>query len=103
MVAYNIMRPPDEELLHRLQQEERRLQEELDRKKAKLKASLRRVRARISTRERKARTRRLILLGSYIDSVSQTDPAAMTRLMKGLDKFLERDRDRALFDLPPRG
>ena len=26
----------------------------------------------------------------------------MTRLIKGLDEFLERDQDRALFDLPPR-
>ena len=29
-------------------------------------------------------------------------PAAMTRLTKGLDDFLERDQDRALFDLAPR-
>ena len=50
---------------------------------------------------RKRRTRCLILIGSYIDYVSQTDPASMTRLMKGLDEFLERDQDRALFDLPP--
>ena len=41
----------------------------------------------------------MILLGSYIDSVSQADPVFMTRLMKGLDEFLERDQDRALFDL----
>ena len=27
----------------------------------------------------------------------------MTRLMKGLDKFLERDQDRALFNLPQKG
>ena len=46
--------------------------------------------------------RRLILLGSCIDSVSQADPVSMTQLMKGLDEFLERDQDRALFDLPPR-
>ena len=26
----------------------------------------------------------------------------MTRLRKGLDEFLERDQDLALFDLPPR-
>ena len=26
----------------------------------------------------------------------------MTRLMKGLDEFLERDQDLALFDLEPR-
>ncbi len=29
------------------------------------------------------------------------DEAAKDRLMKGLDGFLERDRDRKLFDLPP--
>ena len=37
-----------------------------------------------------------------LDSVSQADPVSMTRLMKGLDEFLERDQDRALFNLPPR-
>ena len=52
--------------------------------------------------DRKRRTRRLILIGSYIDSVSQADPEAMTRLRKGLDEFLERDPDRVLFDLAPR-
>ena len=41
-------------------------------------------------------------MGSYVDSVSQADPASMTRLMKGLDEFLERDQDRALFNLAPR-
>ena len=36
---------------------------------------------------------------------SQLPPARRTSstwLMKGLDEFLERDQDRALFDLPPR-
>ncbi len=47
----------------------------------------------------KRRTRRLILMGSYVDSVSQADPASMTRLMNGLDEFLARDQDRALFNL----
>ena len=47
--------------------------------------------------------RRLILLGSYIDSLSQADPVSMRRLVKGLDEFLERDQDRALLDLAPRG
>ena len=63
--------------------------------------TLRRAQARVSAADRKRRTRRLILIGSYIDSVSQADPVSMTRLMKGLDAFLERDQDRALFDLPP--
>ena len=54
----------------------------------------------ISAADRKRRTRRLILIVSYIDSVSQA--VSMTRLMKGLDAFPERDQDRALFDLPPK-
>ena len=78
------------------------LREKLAKKKAKLKAAESRIRARISTRERKLRTRRLILMGSYLEHVTQTDPHSLDRLMKGLDGFLERDRDRKLFDLPAR-
>ena len=68
-------------------------------KKAKLKAAEGRIRARISARERKRRTRRLILIGSYMEHVTQTDPDLKARLMKGLDSFLERERDRELFGL----
>ena len=53
-------------------------------------------------RERKLRTRRLILMGSYLEHVTKTDPHSLDRLMKGLDEFLDRDRDRELFDLPPK-
>ena len=48
------------------------------------------------------RTRRLILMGSYLEHVTQTDPDRKAHLMKELDGFLERDRDRELFDLAPR-
>ena len=75
------------------------LREKLAKKKAKLKADESCIRARISARERKRRTRRLILIGSYMEHVTQTDPDRKDRLMKGLDGFLERDRDRELFDL----
>ena len=44
---------------------------------------------------------RLILIGSYMEHTTVNDEAAKDRLMKGLDSFLERDRDRELFDLPP--
>ena len=40
-------------------------------------------------------------MGSYLEHVTKTDPHSRERLMKGLDDFLERDRDRELFDLPP--
>ena len=91
------------DIIRRLyQKEERQLKEELAQKKAKLKAAEARIRARISVRNRKRRTRCLILVGSYMEHVIQTDTDLKARLIKGLDGFLERDRDRELFDLPPR-
>ena len=75
---------------------------ELQRKKRRvLETQIRRAKARITNAERKRRTRRLILIGSYVESVGQTDPVYRKRLMKGLDEFLEREQDRVLFDLPP--
>ena len=79
------------------------LREKLAKKKAKLKAAESRIRARISARERKRRTRRLILIGSYMEHVTRTDPDRKDRLMKGLDEFLDRDQDRELFDFTPSG
>ena len=91
------------DIIRRLyEKEERQLKEELAQKKAKLKVAQARIRARISVRNRKRRTRCLILIGSYMEHVTQTDPDLKARLMKGLDGFLERDRDRELFDFPPR-
>ena len=40
-------------------------------------------------------------MGSYLEHVTGDDPGKRDRLMKGLDGFLERARDRELFDLPP--
>ena len=40
-------------------------------------------------------------MGSYLEHVTQDDPERKARLMKELDGFLERDRDRGLFGLPP--
>ena len=37
-----------------------------------------------------------------MEHVTQTDPDRKARLMKGLDGFVERDRYRELFDLPPK-
>ena len=49
-----------------------------------------------------ARTHRLVLLGSYLDHCMQTDTESKPRVMKGLDEFLTRDQDRAVFNLAPR-
>ena len=69
-------------------------------RKETLKRQIQRAKSRITSRERKLRTRRLILMGSYLEHVTQDDPERKARLMKELDGFLERDRDRELFDLP---
>ena len=69
-------------------------------RKETLKRQIRRAQSRISAAERKRRTRRLILMGSYLEHVTQADSDRKARLMKELDVFLERDRDRELFDLP---
>ena len=74
----------------------------LEKKKQQIAARIVRLRNIESTAERKRRTRRLILMGSYMERITDNDPAAKDRLMKGLDGFLERDRDRALFDLAPK-
>ena len=76
---------------------------ELQRKKRRvLEHQIRRAQARLSSADRKRRTRRLILIGSYIEHTTQADPAAQARLRTGLEAFLVRDQDRALFDLPPK-
>ena len=103
---------PQEELKHLLARQQT-LQQELKAKKielqhaqrrqrANLQKQIRRAQSRVSTAERKRRTRRLILLGSYLEHVTQDDPERKARLLKELDGFLERDRDRELFALPPR-
>ena len=77
------------------------LQEAQRRQRDNLQKQIRRAQARLSSAERKQRTRRLILLGSYLEYVTGEDPGKRDSLTQGLDGFLERARDRALFDLPP--
>ena len=104
------MEPQDElqQLLNRqaalnqeLKAKKKELQDAQRRQRDNLKRQIRRSQSRITAAERKRRTRRLILLGSYLEHVTGDDPGKRDRLMKGLDGFLERDRDRGLFDLPP--
>ena len=89
-----------EALNQELKAKKKELQDAQRRQRDNLQKQIRRAQARISAAERKRRTRRLILMGSYLEHVTQTDSDRKARLMKGLDVFLERDRDRELFDLP---
>ena len=89
------------ELEGSLTKREAELKELRSKKKSLLERQIRRAQVRINAKDRKLRTRRLILLGSYLDDIIQNDPVSMKRVSKGLDEFLERDRDRELFGLPP--
>ena len=89
-----------ETLRQELKARKKKLQDAQRRQRANLQKQIRRAQARLSAAQRKRRTRRLILIGSYIEHVTGDDPDKRNRLLKGLDVFLERDRDRELFDLP---
>lgn len=60
-----------------------------------------RARARESSQQRKLDTRRKVLLGSYLLSKIKQDEELKTEVLSGLDQYLTRDAERALFDLPP--
>ena len=90
-----------EALNKELKAKKKELQDAQRRQRDNLQKQIRRAQARISAAERKRRTRRLILIGSYLEHVTDNDPDKRDRLIKGLDVFLERDRDRELFELAP--
>ena len=70
-------------------------------KKAVLEKQIRIAKTRTSARERKTDARRKILIGAMVFSHVDQKPESNTALLRDLDEFLERDRDRALFDLSP--
>ena len=88
-----------EDLKRELRDRKKELVEAQRHRKETLKRQIRRAQSRITVAERKRRTRRLILMGSYLKHVTGDDLGKRDSLMKGLDVFLKRERDRELFDL----
>lgn len=74
----------------------------LKQRRDQLTARLQRLQQVEKARQRKPRTRRIILIGSYFEARAAEDTDLRDRPLRGLDGFLTRDRDRALFDLPQR-
>ncbi len=97
----NQLRERQEALHQELKERKKELLEAQRTRKETLKRQIRRAQSRITAAQRKRRTRRLILMGSYLEHVTGGDPGKRDRLMQGPDGFLERDRDRELFDLAP--
>ena len=90
-----------DDLKQELKERKKELVEAQRHRKETLKRQIRRAQSRITAAQRKRRTRRLILMGSYLEHVTGDDPGKRNSLLKGLEVFLERDRDRELFDLAP--
>ena len=86
-----------ETLKQELKARKKELQGAQKRRRANLQKQIRRAKSRLSAAERKQRTRRLIVLGSVLEK-QHSHP----ELIALLDQALDRDQDRALFDLPPR-
>ena len=92
----------DKDRLAKLESEKDQLEAKLATRRAKLNSAISRVRGRLSAKERKADTRRKILVGSMVLTKSEDNQARRAALLAELDAYLDRDRDRALFELPPR-
>ena len=74
----------------------------LEEQRARINAEIQRVRSRESQEERKRETRRKILAGAMVlDRVARKELAEKL-FLADMDRFLERDQDRAVFGLPPR-
>lgn len=73
--------------------------QKLKAQQAHITARIQSTEAKLKVAERKKDTRRKILVGScYLEEALRNN--RMDEIKKHMDKFLTRDSDRALFDLP---
>ena len=73
----------------------------LRKRRDQLTARLERLTAIRTTRERKRRTRRLILLGTYLEHFMDRDPEQAHIIMRRMNDWLTRPADRRVFGLDP--
>ena len=69
---------------------------------ARIAAEIQRVKGRAAQQARKRDTHRKILAGAMTLDRVQRGEVSEQRFLVDMDRFLEKDRDRAVFDLPPR-
>lgn len=75
---------------------------QLEKRRQQINAAIQQIRARWNQDRRKQDTRRKILAGAWVLLAVERGEFPREVLLAGLDGLLERDQDRALFDLPPR-
>ena len=91
-----------QEMSQELKGAKKQLEDAQRKRKGVLEKQIRIARVRTTTRERKRETRRKILVGAMVLNQVDQKPESNAALLRDLDEFLERDRDRALFKLSPK-
>ena len=74
----------------------------LEEKRARINAEIQRVKARERQAVRKRDTRRKILAGAMVLDRVARGVLTEQLFLRDMDEFLQRDQERALFELPPR-
>ena len=74
----------------------------LEEAQARLNAELQRARGRLAQEKRKRDTHRKILAGAMALDRVERGEVSEQRFKADMDRFLDKDRDRELFGLPPR-
>ena len=92
----------DNQRLKHLQAHRDQIEAKLKKKRAEVNTSIARLQSRMNSKTRKADTRRKILVGSMVLSRVEEHPDTRPALLADLDAYLDRDRDRLLFALPPK-
>lgn len=95
------LRSKQDDLEEKARESKQRIQALKRKKKAVLTRQVRQAQARLNAHERRRRTRRLILMGTLLEHQVNQSEEALSGLLRDLDDFLKRDRDRELFELPP--
>ena len=95
------LRAKQDDLEEKARESKKRIQALKRKKKAVLTRQVRQAQARLNAHERRRRTRRLILMGTLLEHQVSQSEEALAGLLRDLDDFLKRDRDRDLFELPP--
>ncbi len=74
--------------------------QKLEEKKAQVLREIQLIREMESTQRKKEETRRKILAGSWLLKEIEEGRFPLEKFMNGLDEYLTRPSDRAIFDLP---
>lgn len=75
---------------------------QLTQKREQLNARIQALKAQENQKKRKEDTKKKILIGGVVMKMISTGEMPQERLTQLLDKHLEKDADRALFELPVR-